>query len=232
MIPNKLAPPIEKNTVLNPKIWDHDHLKGEVKGALLRIAEDFIKFVDLPFEVVDIVITGGNANYNYTIHSDIDLHIVTDFDSVPCDRTAAELFDTKRLLYKRDYDVTIHDIPVELYVEDQDRPAVSGGSYSIVNDQWVNKPNPNIPDYDEKEVWRMVLVWHSIFKHAVETGDLQTCRKSVQLLRKYRQMGLSTPAAEFSTANLVYKSLRNDASLKGITTFIDRLHDQELSLGQ
>lgn len=232
MMPTKIAPPIEQNTVLNQKIWDHDHLKGEVKGALLRIAEDFIKFVDLPFEVVDIVITGGNANYNYTVHSDIDLHIVTDYSSVECDRTAAELFDTKRLLYKRDYDVTIHGIPVELYVEDQDRPAVSGGSYSIVDDKWINKPNPNIPEFDKKEVERMVLVWHEIFKHAVHTGDLQICRKSVQLLRKYRQMGLATPSAEFSTANLVYKSLRNDASLKGITTFIDRLHDQELSLGQ
>lgn len=232
MIPTKFAPPVKQNSVLNPKVWDHDHLKGEVKGALLRIAEDFIKFVDLPFEVVDIVITGGNANYNYTEHSDIDLHIITDYNSIECDRTAAELFDTKRLLYKRDYDVNIRDIPVELYVEDMERPAVSGGSYSIMNDQWLSKPNPDIPDYDEAEVKRMVKVWHEIFRHAVYTGDLQTCRKSVQLLRKYRQMGLDTAEAEFSTANLVYKSLRNDASLKGITTFIDRLHDQELSLGQ
>lgn len=232
MTPTKIAPPIEKNTVLNPKIWDHDHLKGAVKGALLRIAEDFVKYVDVPFEVVDIVITGGNANYNYTTHSDIDLHIITDYASIECDRTAAELFDTKRLMYKRDYDVTIHDIPVELYVEDQDTPAVSGGSYSILKDQWINKPNPNIPDYDEKEVKHMVQVWHEVFKHAVQTGDLQACRKSVQLLRKYRQMGLDTPEAEFSTANLVYKSLRNDSTLKGITTIIDRLHDRELSLGQ
>ena len=60
---NEYADPIGRNTVLNPKIWDHDSLKSEVRGALLRMAEDFIDFVGVPFEVLDIVITGGNVNF-------------------------------------------------------------------------------------------------------------------------------------------------------------------------
>ena len=127
---NEFSAPIEYNTVLNPKLWDHDHLKPQVKGALIRIAEDFKEFVEVPFKVLDIVIAGGNANYNYTGKSDIDLHLIADYDSIECDRTAAELFDTKRLLYKRDFDVEIFGIPVELYVEDHRMPAVSS-SYSI-----------------------------------------------------------------------------------------------------
>jgi hypothetical protein len=226
---NEFSKPIEYHTVLNPKIWDHNQMKGSVRGALLRIAQDFQKFIGVPFTVLDIVIAGGNANYNYTSHSDIDLHLIADYSKVVCDREVSELFDAKRLLYKRDYDIKIHGIPVELYVEDHTQPAVSS-SYSIVKQEWINKPSPDMPKYDRDEVERMVGIWTTILQHAVKTGDLHTARNSVQLLRKYRQMGLDTNLGEFSTANLVYKSLRNAQVLKSIFALIDRLHDQELSL--
>ena len=115
---NEYADPIGRNTVLNPKIWDHDHLKPDVRGALIRMAEDFLAFVEVPVDVIDIVITGGNVNYTYTKDSDIDLHIIADFDSVECERETAELFDSKRLLYKRQHSLEIYGIPVELYIEE------------------------------------------------------------------------------------------------------------------
>jgi len=230
MTSNEIAKPVEYHQVLNTKLWDHDRLKSNVRGALLRIAEDFKEYIETSFRVVDIVITGGNANYNYTIHSDIDLHLIADYDSVECDTTAAELFDTKRLLYKRDYAIDIHGVPVELYVEDKDHPAVSGGCYSVLYDRWLKKPNPTLPEYDEEKLEHMVSVWHEILKNATKTGSLDACRNAVQLLRKYRKLGLQTKSGEFSIPNLVYKSLRNDHTLAGITILIDRLHDQELSL--
>jgi hypothetical protein len=42
----ELVEPIRYNKTLNPKFWDHDRLKSEVRGALLRIAEDFKEFVE------------------------------------------------------------------------------------------------------------------------------------------------------------------------------------------
>jgi hypothetical protein len=227
---DNIAAPIQYNTILNPVLWDHDRLKSEVRGALIRMAKDFIEYVGVPFSALDVVITGGNVNYNYTSKSDIDLHIIADFDSVQCDREVAELFDTKRLLYKRNYDLTIHNIPVELYIEDHRMPAVSSGSYSVASGKWLTNPTKNMPKYNEEELAHMVTTWKKVLGHAVKTGDLQTCRKAVQLLRSYRKQGLKTPAGEFSIPNLVYKSLRNDDTLKSIMIFIDRLHDQELSI--
>jgi len=227
---DNIAAPIEYNTTLNPVLWDHDRLKSEVRGALLRMSKDFVQFVGVPFQVLDVVITGGNVNYVYTSKSDIDLHIIADFDAIKCDREVAELFDTKRLLYKKNYDLSIHNIPVELYVEDHRMPAVSAGSYSVVSGRWITKPTKNLPRYNEEELAHMVRTWKKVLGHAVKTGDLQACRKAVQLLRSYRKQGLKTPAGEFSIPNLVYKSLRNDNTLKSIMIFIDRLHDQELSI--
>jgi len=221
--------PVKHNKVLNPKLWVEGKLKAEVRSALLKIAEDFRDFIDVPFEVVDVIIAGGNANYNYTDHSDIDLHLVADFDSVDCDREAAELFDSKRLLYKEKYNVTIHNIPVEVYVEDEQHPAVSS-SYSLVSDQWVRPPNPEFPEYDTQQLDKMVEVWRQVINHATRTGDLQTCRNALKLLRSYRKLGLKTKEGEYSIPNLVYKSLRNDDTIRSIQTLIDKLHDQHLSV--
>ena len=227
---NEYAEPIGRNTVLNPKIWDHDHLKPDVRGALLRMAEDFLAFVEVPVAVKDIVITGGNVNFTYTKDSDIDLHIVADFDSVRCERETAELFDSKRLLYKRQHQLEIYGIPVELYIEDHRTPGVTAGMFSVSQDEWLRRPSRVVPKINSAELEHWVAVWQKILQRATMTGDLQTCRKALKLLRTYRKKGLATSAGEFSMPNLVYKSLRNDRVIDGMTRLIDRLHDQELSI--
>lgn len=226
---SEFANPVEHHSTLNPRLWDNQDLLPEVRSTLLRIAKDFVEFIGVPVQVEDIVIYGGNANYNYTSHSDIDLHLIVDYSSVECDRAVDELFDSKRKLYKEKYDIKIHGIPVELYVENLENTPVSS-SYSVLNNHWIQPPNPDIPDWDHEEVARMVTVWQTILHHAMDTGRLDTCRSAMALLRQYRQAGLKTPEGEFSVPNLVFKSLRNDSTIHGIQTRIDHLHDQGLGL--
>jgi len=76
----------------------------------------------------------------------------------------------------------------------------------------------------------MVDVWHKLIKTAIMSGNLETCRQALSLLRTYRKKGLKTRDGEFSVPNLVYKSLRNDHTVEGITTLINLLHDRKLSL--
>jgi len=229
MIANEFADPIELHSDLNPKLWTGDDLKPEVRQGLLRIAQDFKDYIDVPFQVVDVQVAGGNANYTYTEHSDLDLHLIADFSSIACDREVAELFDSKRLLYKERYDVKINGIPVELYVENLDHPAVSS-SYSILKNQWIRKPEKTVAEIDRAELERMVDIWHTVIQHAIQTADMPSLQRVLKMLRQYRKLGLAKQG-EFSVANLVYKSLRNDDTLKGLTKLLDRLHDRELSIG-
>lgn len=226
---NRSAITQQTQSVLNPRLWDKDRLKSQVRGALLRIAQDFYDFVDIEFPVQDIVITGGNANYNYTEHSDIDLHLITDYASIDCDRAASELFDSKRRLYNLRYDLRVQGIPVELYVEDHDQPAVSAGSYSLTRDRWLKRPSQHSRPVDQAEVQHYVQVWQKILAWAVQTGDRQTLKTSVELLKQYRRRGLATADAEFSTANLVFKELRNLGIWHSVIILLDRWHDQDLS---
>jgi hypothetical protein len=221
--------PIGYNNRLNPKIWHDGEVKPDVRAALLKIARDFEEFVDVPLEVEDIIIAGAQANYTYTDYSDLDLHLVVDYSKVSCDREVAELFDSKRLLFKRDHKIDIYGIPVEPGVEDAGQPTVSA-AYSILNNQWIREPNKTPPKYDPEELERLAKLWTRVIKTAVKTGDLHTLRTVLKLLRKYRKMGLATADGEYSIANLVYKSLRNSQSVQALQTLIDRLHDQQLSL--
>lgn len=219
----------EPHQKLNPKLWNGFKLQHDVAPALIKIAKDFKKFIDVPFDVVDVRITGGQVSYFYTEHSDLDLHLVADFSSVKCDREAAELFDTKRLLYKAKYAITVRGIPVELYVEDLDHPAVSA-AYSVMKAQWLTKPDKNIGPFNINEIEHLVNVWSSIIDHAMRSNDIETARKTLNLLRKFRGLGLKT-TGEYSTANLVYKALRNSDLIKNLQNYIDQEHDRLLSVG-
>ena len=225
----EFAEPIEHHPVLNPKIWEHDSLKGQVRGALLRMAQDFEEFIGIPLDIKDVVITGGNANYTYTAKSDIDLHLIADLSGVDCDRAVEELLDAKRLLYKRKYTLSVMGIPVELYVEDTNSPpAVSAGCYSVMNDHWIRQPQ-QAQEYDRKQVKTVSDAWRRVIQAAIKTANINILRKFMHLLRTYRQQGLRAEG-EFGVANLAYKSLRNDSTIEAAIEFLDHLHDKTLSI--
>ena len=218
----------EPHDKLNPALWQGEDLLPDVKSALVKIAEDFKKYIDIPFDVEDLVITGGQVSYYYTKHSDLDLHLVVDFNSVNCDREAAELFDTKRLLYKNRYSITVKGIPVELYVEDERYPAVSS-SYSLFSNSWLKRPTMQNDTIDLKEIERMSAVWQKIIDTSLASKDIKTAKKTLDLLRNYRKLGLKQ-TGEYGVQNLVYKTLRNSKTLEKLITFIDDMHEKDLSI--
>jgi len=219
----------EPHQELNPKLWKGKQLQPDIESALIKVAKDFKKFIDVPFDVVDVRVTGGQVSYYYTEHSDLDLHLIADYSSVTCDREAAELFDAKRLLYKAKYDVTVRGIPVELYVEDLDHPAVSA-AYSIMKRTWITSPKKDIDTFDVDEIERMSQIWSTVIGHSLESNDVKTAQKTMNLLRKFRHLGLKS-GGEYSTANLVYKTLRNSDLIKNLQNYIDQEHDRNLSVG-
>ena len=218
----------EQHNELNPLLWQGEDLRPEVKMALLKIAKDFIEYVEVPFEVKDLVLTGSQLGYYYTKHSDLDLHIIVDFDTVNCDREAAELFDTKRLLYKKQYDISIHGVPVEVYIEDSNFPAVSA-TYSLGKGGWKIKPDSQPEEIDSDEIIRMSKIWQTVIGKAIESNDLETGRKVLKMLRNYRKLGLKQ-TGEYGIENLVYKTLRNSKIIEKLMKMIGGLHDQSLSI--
>lgn len=221
--------PVGRHTELNPRLWTSDRkLKPQVRRDLIRIAEDFLEFCEVEVEIEDLILYGGNANYNYTEHSDIDLHLVVDFDSIACDRELEEMFESKRRLYKLRYPITVVGIDVEVYVEDRKTTPVSS-SYSIASNQWIREPNPQLPSWDQKRVEQLTDLWTGLIDRAVKSRSSEINRTVLKLLKQFRKRGLASPAAEFSSANLAFKALRNQGTVDQLIKTIDLLHARDLS---
>lgn len=221
-------PPIEIHNTLNPALWDGEEIRREIQVKLLKIANEFYHFLGVSASIEDVLITGSQANYNYTTQSDIDLHLVVDFSKVQCDQEVRELFDTKRRLWKATHDITIKGIEVECYVEDANEPAVTS-SYSLIHEEWVKAPNPNIQDYDQERVEHLATMWSKVIDSAIESNSMDSLRAVKDSLALFRRKSLARDG-EFGSGNLAFKALRNSDYIGRLMTAIADLKDQELSL--
>ena len=106
---------------LNPKIWDDTKLKPEVRAKLMMIARTWAGFAKIPpAAITDVILVGGNANFNYTPYSDIDLHVVVDMDKIPeCEGLLDEYLRGKKQLWGLVHDIKIYGHDVELYAQDK-----------------------------------------------------------------------------------------------------------------
>jgi len=108
---------------LNSKIWKESAnditINQKVRKKLLEIANEFIEFLKVDVVVSDIIMTGSLANYNWSEFSDIDLHIVVDFEQFSKEQLPLyeELFRLKKTLFNDKHDITIYGYEVELYVQ-------------------------------------------------------------------------------------------------------------------
>jgi hypothetical protein len=212
---------------LNPKIWDKDQkMKPDVRKTLLKIADDYFESLDLPgVDIEDVTMTGSLANYNWSKYSDVDLHIVVDYDEIPVDEDLVQDFlKSKSSNWNKEHDVKVYGYDVELYVQDINEPHHSTGVYSILNNEWNTKPEKKKISFNDKSVKdkanRLMDRVEEIYDEMDEVDNDETVKrvdKLTEKIKKMRQSGLES-GGEFSVENIVFKVLRRNGML-------DRLYD-------
>jgi hypothetical protein len=213
---------------INPKLWENDTLKPEIKSQLIKIAEKFQEFIGIKIDVIDYTITGSNANYTWTPYSDLDLHIIV--KGMP-DEKERELYNAKKALWSEEHNITIKSLPVECYVQGEKEEHHSTGVYSILADQWLEKPKKVKPKIDDAAVKAKKNSLHHDIETALLGKDITKLRTVKEKITQMRKAGLAK-AGEWSTENLVFKILRNLGMIDKLTQEIRDLEDQELSLEQ
>lgn len=215
---------------LNPKAWEGGHLRSEVRDRLLEISMVFVDYLDIPnFDVLDIVLTGSIANYNYTRFSDFDLHVVTRYSDLRCDDIAAAFYRAKKEIWNNQHDIMIRGHEVELYVEDVEEPPVSGGVYSVVNDRWIKRPSHNPPRIDDRAVNVKANDLMNHIDQAIASNDTATIERLRTKIRNMRRSGLDK-SGEFGTENLAFKIVRNLGYLDKLSTAYTQQQDRDLSI--
>ena len=216
------------NAKLNPKIWLDGELDPLVRDKLIEIARAFEQFVGVDLPVKDYTITGSNANYTWTKHSDLDLHII-----IPgiADDASRELYSSKKTLWGDQHNITVRGMPVECYIQGEDEPHHSTGVYSLVKNSWLVKPKKIKPEIDDASVSAKCDNLVRVTKEALQQDDLDRLRAVKDKITTMRKAGLER-AGEWSVENLCFKTLRNLGLIDDLTERIRELEDEHLSLEQ
>lgn len=115
----------ESKDNLCPSIWVDNELKKSVRTRLYSIAKNFISNLDDNMEIPiwDVVLVGSIAGFNWSKYSDIDLHIIVNYEQIKQygkRETLKSLFDMKKNDWNSKHDILIYGYPVEMYVQFSD----------------------------------------------------------------------------------------------------------------
>ena len=212
---------------LNPKFWDDGHLDTRIRLKLLDIADDFFHFLGVDWvEPEDIIITGSLANYNWNKkYSDIDLHILIDYEDVD-ERVdfVREYFTMKKNEWNEKHkSLRIFGFPVEVYVQDANEPHASSGVYSVDRDKWLTEPdldNLRSGKVDKRHVREMVSTYMNkiddlvdIYKrHKDDEYEMrkvsEDAARMFDEIKKTRKDDLARYGREMCDGNIIFKALR------------------------
>ena len=225
---------LRSHETLNPNLWKKEKLDPEVWRALNRIGKEWQSFANIPDSAIrDVIICGGNANYNYTDQSDIDLHLVVDKEGVKCDGLVDDYLQSKKQLWALTHDITVKGQPVELYAQDFRDPFRKGqGIYSLKSNRWLQKPTKYKIDRRDPEVVRKTKQYMDSIDHMIDSksDDISSLRKLKNRLKQMRSTAIEK-GGEVAPENLVFKELRNRGYLDKMNNYIRNLEDESLSLG-
>ena len=238
---NELLKSITIQDELNPKVWttkgDIHIMKPEIREGLLKIAYEYIDFLDVDIIISDIILTGSLANYNWSKYSDFDLHIVANFNQYPENQKELyeKLFSLKKMIFNDKHDITIKDYEVELYVQDESETHFSSGVYSILFDKWMNKPKKENFKLDKKSIKEKTKQWMRIIDNLIDSikdDDVDMAKEMIskykEKLKKYRSCGLEDKG-EYSTENLVFKLLRRNEYISKVIDMKRKLYVKQFN---
>jgi len=176
-----------------------------------------------------ITLSGSNAGYTYTPHSDIDLHLVVDVPRNETDEVYRELFNAKKYQYNDEHNLSIGGYPVELYVQPANQTHHSQGIYSVVNNDWTAIPRKRESTVNDGAVKSKYELMKHRIDSAIDSNDINRLTRTAARIKQMRQAGLDKNG-ELGPENLAYKMLRTQGLIEKLYTARTAAKDQQLSL--
>ena len=230
----ELKTTLQYHDTLNPDLFNEKKkLDPEVWQSLNKIAKEWASFANIPAAAIkDVIVVGGNANYNYTKHSDIDLHLVVDKKGIKCQGLIDDYLQSKKQLWALTHDITVKGQPVELYAQDFRDPFRQGqGVYSLKSNRWLQEPervkfNSKSPEVVNK-VKDLSFQINSLIDS--KSDDIDAFKQIKRRLKIMRSTAIEK-GGEYAPENLAFKELRNRGTLDRMSKYMRQLEDQALSL--
>lgn len=222
---------------LNTSFWSADgKFDQSIREKLLKIADDFYKALKINATIKDIHLTGSLANYNWTNKSDLDVHILIDFNDIDENvDLVKKALDGQRFIWNTRHKIVIRNHDVELYIQDFQEPHIASGLFSLLNNEWIKTPSYKPPSIDYRDVDKKfeglvndiqqiesllnlsdfsVTTEQDLYRHALSIKDK---------ILKMRREGLARDG-EFAIENLTFKKLRNEGYIEKIIDLISKAY--------
>ncbi len=229
------------NDTLHPAFWDAaKNFDQSVRESLLTIAKDVSEGAGVKDDLIDdIQLTGSMANYNYTDYSDLDVHILLDFDKINHDEDLVKkALDGKRFVWNLRHDIKMGGHDVEVYFQDVDEPHKASGLYSILDNEWIREPIHDEPEVDARDVSAKAdrlkgqISDLEVELSKSEGDDLGELAEAADALRakvaKMRKDSLEANG-EFGIGNLAFKELRNSGYMERLIDVANAIYDKQFS---
>jgi hypothetical protein len=225
---------------LEQKIWSGEELKPDIRERLMKIVEDFIGGLPVSVNVKDITLTGSLANYNWSKYSDVDLHVIVDFDSIDENTDLVKgFFDAQRARWNDKHDIKMHGYDVEIYVENDKEEHLSTGVYSVMNDTWLVHPEKIERSIDLETAKKKAEDIDSRLQginDLYQDNEYQKVMDNVDRLKEkikdMRSAGLESDEMEYSPENIAFKLLRRSSILNKLTKLKYNAYDELRSMEQ
>ena len=227
---------LQYHSKLNPKIWINENkLRTEVKTKLLQFAKAFQSFANIPQAAIeDIILTGGNANYNYTKYSDLDVHIMVDKAKVTgFGLRLDDAMQDKKMLWTLTHNIKVLGYPIEPYAQDVHSKFPTGqGVYSLKSDKWIQKPvfQKNLDFKNDPRLKNKVESYMKMIDDMIKHKMGKTAFDALKTKLKNMRNSAIAAGGEFSFENLVFKELRNQGYLDKMNAYSTNIQDKSLSL--
>lgn len=223
---------------MHPRFWSSPGVLVEgLRGKLLAIAKKYIDYLKLPehIRLRDITFTGSLAGYNYTDFSDVDLHIIIDYQQFADDEDfIGNYFRAMKDLWIDTHEVTVFGYPVELYAQDEAQYLDSpGAQYSLIHQKWVKEPQKSQGDVDKSVVLCKAQELQDRIDTLMQEDPSEDLLDEIEIVKKriknMRQSGLEK-GGEFSPENLAFKLLRNNGYLEKLSQLNKTAQESLLSV--
>lgn len=215
---------------LNPKLWDDaKRLKPEVKKKIVEIVNYFEENLQIPLAIADIQLCGSNASYNYTEQSDLDVHIVANFEAISDETEILQtVYDLSKTKFNSSYDISIHGVEIELYVQDIQSGVNSNGIYSVLDNNWIKEPKP-INHITKHNTQKELEKWQAHIAKVIKVGDYDQILNAINTLYLIRHNSLNTDG-EYGKGNALFKDIRNLGLLDKLKGALKDATSKRLSL--
>lgn len=217
------------NTQLNPDVWSGLVLKKDIKDKLIQVANDFYKDTELSAPLVDILFVGSLANYNWSNHSDFDLHLVINFKNIDTNIELVEKYVNQlKSSWNKDHDIHINGYNVEVFIQNVTKQNRSSGVYSLLTGNWISKPKYENFSVDKNLIQNKYNDAVYKINSAIKESNLELLKTTLKDVYDMRQAGLDR-GGELSTENLVFKILRSRGHIEKLKNAITSTYDKQIS---